>query len=145
MRLFSAPSARQLDTALLVIRLVIGAIFVAHGGQKLFTYGMDGVAAGFTKMGIPFPALAAPLVSFLEFAGGIALIVGVLTRLVAFGLAINMVGAIAFAHAKAGFFLPSGFEFALALFGAAVLLALTGSGAFSIDAAFARTRGSRLR
>ena len=138
MRLTASPTPRQLDAALLIIRVIVGAIFIAHGGQKLFTYGMDGVTAGFTQMGIPFAGLVAPMVSFLEFAGGIALVVGVLTRLVAFGLAINMLGAIAFAHAKAGFFLPAGFEFALALFGSAALLALTGSGAISLDAAWSR-------
>jgi putative oxidoreductase len=139
----SSPTPRQLDTALLVVRVIIGTIFIAHGGQKLFTYGMDGVAAGFTQMGIPFASLMAPFISLLEFAGGIALVVGVLTRLAALGLALNMVGAIAFAHAKSGFFLPAGFEFALALFGAAVLLAVTGSGSFSVDAAVARTRSRR--
>jgi putative oxidoreductase len=140
MRLFSSPSPRQLDSALLILRLIVGAIFVAHGGQKLFTYGMDGVAAGFGQMGIPLPSLMAPLVSLLEFAGGIALVVGVMTRIVAFGLAFNMLGAIAFAHAQQGFFLPNGIEFALVLFGCAALLTLTGSGTFALDTAFARSR-----
>lgn len=144
MRLHTSPSPRQLDAALLVVRIIVGVIFVAHGGQKLFTYGMDGVAAGFSQMGIPFAALAAPLVSLLEFAGGIALVLGVLTRFVAVGLAVNMVGAIVFAHAKSGFFMPAGIEFALALFGSAVLLALTGSGSISLDAALSRMRTRRV-
>lgn len=140
MRLLSSPTPRQLDVALLILRLIIGAIFVAHGGQKLFTYGIDGVAAGFGQMGIPFPSLMAPFISLLEFAGGIALVVGVLTRLAALGLAFNMLGAIVFAHLQAGFFLPNGIEFALALFGSAALLTMTGSGTYSLDAAYARTR-----
>ena len=139
--LFRPASARQHDLAIAIMRVLTGLIFVAHGGQKLFVYGLDGVSGSFGQMGIPMAGLMGPLVAFLEFFGGIALMLGVLTRLVSLGLAFNMVGAIAFVHAKAGFFLPGGVEFVLLLLGATTALTLVGAGAFSADTLIARRRG----
>jgi putative oxidoreductase len=137
MRLLRPASAGQLDLGLAILRVVAGVIFVAHGGQKLFVMGLDGLIGGFGQMGVPLPALAAPAVAFLELVGGFALIAGFLTRLVAIGLAITMLGAIAFVHLAAGFFLPNGYEFVLALLAIAVTLAVTGAGRHSIDARLA--------
>jgi putative oxidoreductase len=131
---------KRFDAALLVLRLVLGTIFIAHGAQKLFVFGLDGVTAGFTQMGAPLPALTAPLTAFVELFGGIALIAGLLTRLSAVGLAIVMVGAIGIAHLSAGFFNPNGYEFPLSLLAMSTALALTGPGAYSIDARFGRNR-----
>ncbi len=129
-----------LDAGLALLRIVTGSIFLAHGAQKLFVFGMSGVAAGFTSRGVPLPALTAPLVSGLEFFGGIALIVGVLTRLVGLGLTIDMLGAIFIVHLGGGFFAPKGVEFVLMLCAASATLALAGPGAFSVDAVLARRR-----
>lgn len=134
------PSESRLNTALLVLRAVAGTVFLAHGAQKLFVYGFAGVIGAFEGMGVPLAGIAGPAVALVEFFGGLALIAGLLTRLAAVGLAITMLGAMVLVHLPAGFFLPNGMEFVLALLGAAVVLALTGPGAFSLDAVVGRRR-----
>ena len=136
----ATASQRQIDIGLGILRAVVGAIFVAHAGQKLFVFGVDGVTAGFAGMGIPMASVAAPLVILAELFGGLALITGLLTRVAAASLALVMLGAIGFAHLSAGFFNPNGIEFPLMLLAAAATLVATGAGAFSLDARFLRAR-----
>lgn len=133
----TAPASTRIDIGLAILRVTTGVIFLAHGAQKLFTYGFAGVTGAFTKMGVPFPAFTGPATGLVEFFAGAALIVGLLTRLAGFGLAITMLGAISMVHLAAGFFAPAGFEFPLALLGATVALAFTGAGRYSLDALIA--------
>ena len=141
MFLFRSPSLRQLNLALAVLRVTVGIVFIAHGYQKLFTFGFAGISGAFGQMGVPLPGLMGPFVALLEFFGGIALVIGLLTRLAALGLAFDMLGAIALVHFKGGFFLPKGYEFVFLLLGASITVALAGAGQFSVDAAIS-SRGS---
>lgn len=129
-----------------VLRVVIGAIFVAHGAQKLFGIwgggGIDGTTAFFTQLGLAPAMPLAILVGVVEFAGGLMLVCGALTLVVSLALTVNMLVAIAKVHLANGFFLPGGYEFNLALIGALVSLMLTGPGALSIDGQRARSAES---
>ena len=134
------PTSRQIDSGLALLRVVTGATFAAHGAQKLFVYGFDGIAGGFAQMGVPFPGIMGPLVGFVELFGGLALIAGLLTRLAGVGLTAVMLGAMAFVHLPAGFFLPNGYVFVLLLAASATTLAIVGAGRYSLDAQLARRR-----
>lgn len=134
------PVVRPTDAGLLVLRGVVGAVFLMHGWQKVFQLGVPQVTGFFAQAGIPLPEVAAPVVAWLELAGGALLVLGVLTRLVALLFAVQMVGAIWFVHLPAGFFLPNGYEFALTLLGASLALVLIGPGFISVDGAVARRK-----
>jgi putative oxidoreductase len=85
-------------------------------------------------MGIPAPSVLGPFVAFVEFFGGIAILLGLLTRLAALGIGATMVVAILTVHLKNGFFAPTGIEFPLSLLGSAIALVIAGAGDFSLDA-----------
>ena len=131
----------RLNLGLAVLRVVVGLVFLVHGYQKLFVMGMGGVTEFFMQIGAPLPGLSAPLVSLLEFAGGIALILGVLTPVVALLFAADMLGATFLVHLPNGFSVSAGgYEFVLTLLAASLALALTGPGAYALDTVFRRGR-----
>jgi putative oxidoreductase len=128
------------DIALLVLRLVLGGVFVAHGAQKLFGSfggpGIEGTAGFHEQLGIKPAKPMAILAGLAEFVGGMLVAAGFLTPLAALALIVVMIVAIVKVHLKNGFFAASGgYEFNLVLIAVAVALLLAGSGAYSIDAA----------
>lgn len=127
------------------LRLVVGLVFLAHGAQKVFQFGLGGTAGFLGGLGVPAPAVAALVLMAAEALGGLALILGAFTRVAALVLAANMLVAILLVHLRAGFFLPGGMEFALTLLGANLTLAMTGAGAASVDAALAPPSASGTR
>lgn len=126
-----------------VLRLVIGAIFVAHGAQKLFGIwgggGIEGTTAFFAQLGLSPAMPLAVMVGVVEFGGGLLLMFGALTLFASLALVVNMLVAVWKVHLASGFFLPGGYEFNLALIGALVSLMLTGPGALSVDGQRARS------
>lgn len=133
--LAATPAQQQIGIA--IIRIVTGIAFLMHGWQKVFQFGFPGVAGAFTKMGVPMPGVMGPFIALLELLGGVALIIGLLTRLAALGLMFDMLGAILLVHLAGGFFLPAGYEYALLLFASSLALVLGGPGALSVDASLA--------
>ncbi|WP_115788303.1 DoxX family protein [Arthrobacter silvisoli] len=133
------------NTALTVLRVIVGFIFAAHGWQKFNEFTIAGTQAAFTQMGVPGASVVAPIVAGLELAGGVALIAGLLTRVFAALLAVDMLGALVLVHAPAGVFVANGgYELVLALGGGALAVALAGAGRLSVDAAAFGRKGSKL-
>jgi putative oxidoreductase len=125
------------DVSLLLLRIIVGVIFAAHGAQKLFgVWGGRGLAATVA----PPPDGMGPLgylVTIGEFFGGLGLIVGFLTRFSAASLIVIMIGAIAMVHGKNGFFQQAGgFEYNLALIGLLLPIFICGPGKMSIGRLF---------
>ena len=102
MSLFQPLTNRQANVALTMLRVIAGATFIAHGAQKLFVYGFAGVSGAFAQMGVPAAGVMGPFIALLEFFGGIALVFGLLTRLAALGLAIDMLLPAAGLRVRAG-------------------------------------------
>jgi putative oxidoreductase len=119
------------DTSLLLVRVIVGVIFAAHGAQKLFgAWGGPGLAKSIEMLQV---GPVGYLVVIGEFFGGLGLILGFLTRFSAASLIVIMIGAIAMVHGQHGFFLQNqGFEYNLALIGLLVPPLLCGPGQFSL-------------
>ena len=120
------------------LRAVVGVVFVVHGTQKLFGFGLAGTAGFLGSLGIPLPTVAGVVVIAVELLGGLALLLGAGTRIVAAALAADMLVAMLTVHVRGGFFVPGGIEFVLTLFGACLTLAGLGAGPWSVDGARGR-------
>ena len=120
--------------ALLIARIGLGIVFVAHGWQKFDESGVKAVGAGFTKMGVPAPELAAYYATFVELVGGAALIIGAFTAVAGVLLALDMLGALLIVHLENGVFVAEGgYELVVALGVGSLLLAVFGAGKYSVD------------
>lgn len=118
---------------LVPLRVVVGLVFLMHGGQKLFVFGLGGTADIMGKLGMGLPSLAAALVIAAELLGGLAIFSGLYARWAGAALAIEMLVAIPVARLHGGFFAPYGLEFELTLLGACLTFAALGSGGISLE------------
>ena len=129
-----------METGLLLIRIVLGVVFAAHGAQKLFGwfggFGIAGTGGWLASMGFRPARLHATVSGLSEFGGGLLLAFGLLTPLGAAAVAGVMIVAIATVHIPNGFFKSAGgYEFNLTLVVTAFALAFTGPGGYSLDRA----------
>jgi len=137
------------DYAVLILRILLGVVFFPHGMQKLLGWyggpGFSGTMQLFTTdMGIP--AFLAFLAIIAEGLGSLGLLMGLLTRASAFGIAVNMVVCVKMAHWQNGFFMNwfgnqkgEGFEYHLLVIAICIALMIKGGGALSIDKAISET------
>lgn len=112
---------------LFLLRVVLGIIFIAHGWAKIG--GMEGTIGFFVSLGLP--AFMAYVVAWVEFLGGIAVLLGIFSRIAAYLLAITMVVAIFLVKIKAGFL--GGYELDLILLVSALVVAWSGAGPYSVS------------
>lgn len=123
--------------ALLVLRLALGATMIVHGKAKLFG-GMGEFIGSLHKMSVPAPTVMGYMAAGAEFFGGILLLFGLLTRLAAFAVTIDMLVAIFKVHFKNGFTGQGNYQFPLALCVIAFALIFFGPGPISLDWAFGK-------
>lgn len=127
-----------------ILRIALGVVVFPHGAQKLLGWwggwGFDGTMSWFASIGIP--AFLGILAIAADFAGALALIAGIGTRVAAFGIGVNMLVATLMVHLPNGFFMNwsgtqkgEGFEFHILAFAMAVALVIGGAGRWSIDRA----------
>jgi len=133
----------QDDAVGLILRVILGIVFFPHGMQKLLGwfggYGFSGTMGFFTGM-MGVPAVFAVLAILAEGLGCLGLISGFMTRIAAFGIAMNMAVAVYMIHFKYGFFMNwtgkqagEGIEYHLLVIGIATALMIRGGGKWSID------------
>lgn len=138
MRAFAlAPLSRLAGLAPLAVRVIVGAIMIAHGAQKLQA-GPANFGQGLAGMGVPLPVLTGYAVTFTELIGGVLLLVGLFSRLAALLLTANLIGAIFLVNIGVGFLTPpgaasSGVELPLALIACLLAILLAGPGKLSLD------------
>jgi len=130
--------------SLTLLRVVLGVIFLLHGYVKLFVPGaFKATVTFFATLGLPVPVYSALVVSVAEFAGGILLILGLLTRWTSVVLIIEMLVAFFTVHLKQGFFImpPAyGYEFVLLILAGLVVVLANGAGAFSLSKNYFKSR-----
>ena len=126
------------DVGLLAIRGMLGVVFVFHGSQKLFGWfgggGLGGAAGFMEQIGMPLPAVSAFMAGAAEFFGGLALMLGLATRIAAVPLVFTMLVAAFVVHGGAFSVQQGGMEYPFTLAIILVGLGLTGGGRLSVGA-----------
>ncbi|WP_027020411.1 DoxX family protein [Corynebacterium sputi] len=130
----SSASPVLSDIALLIARVSLGVILMAHGWQKFTEWTISGTTENFAGMGIPLPGISAPFAATAELVGGFLLIIGLLAPVIALLNIITMIGALFMVHLDAGIFASDGgYELVWALAAGLAVIALMGAGRFSVD------------
>jgi putative oxidoreductase len=129
----------MMDLGLLMIRVVIGILFIGHGAQKLFGwfggYGLKGTGGWFDSIGMKPGIPLALLAGLTELVGGILFTLGLLTPLAGIMIAGTMLMAIIKVHAPNGLWsTANGYEYNLTLLAVAIGIALIGPGQYALDA-----------
>lgn len=129
----------MMDLGLLIIRLVIGVLFIGHGAQKLFGwfggYGIKGTGGWFESIGMKPGVAMACFAGLAELIGGILFVLGLLTPFAGIMIAGTMVVAIVKVHGPNGLWSTSnGYEYNLTLLAVAIGIALIGPGQYALDA-----------
>ena len=136
MKAFTYSNDKLVSTALLILRIGVGAIMFAHGAQKVLGIwggkGLETTVAMMSK-GLGGPEWLPYLSAFTEFLGGAFILLGLFTRFWSIGVLINMCVAVFMVHLKNGFFAPTGFEYPALLAVCALALTFAGPGMFSLD------------
>jgi len=127
----------MIDLALFIVRITLGAIFLAHGLQKWFGLfngpGIEGTTGMLSGLGFIYPAVWAWILALTETIGGLFLVAGIMPRLLAALIAVVVAVAIAKVHWSKGFFMSKGgFEYQLLLLAVCLLIILTGGGKHSL-------------
>ena len=134
MRTVLTPNPTVRSIALLVSRIILGVILVAHGYQKFAEWTLAGTAQAFAGMGIPLPGVSAAVAAIIELVGGILLILGAFTPIVGVLVFLQMLVAAVLVHISNGIFVADGgWELVGAIGAGALALAAAGAGRWSVD------------
>jgi putative oxidoreductase len=145
MSLFQKLVQTKEDCAITIARVALGVVMFPHGAQKVLGwfggYGFSGSMGFFTgTLGVPW--IFALLAIVAEFAGSLGLITGLLSRIAAFGIAVNMIVAVIMIHCHVGFFMNwfgaqkgEGYEYHILAIALALIVMFRGAGSYSLDKA----------
>ncbi|TMR20250.1 DoxX family protein [Nonomuraea turkmeniaca] len=132
------------DAGLLVLRLAVAAVFIAHGwGDVSQDGGVGANVVNYRDAGIPLPEISAPFTAYVQLLGGAVVAFGALTRVISAGFVVVMAGALIFVHRGESLVMGqegSGSGFAFSMCAASITLLLTGAGRFSLDRLYAQRR-----
>ncbi|MBB1509027.1 DoxX family protein [Tessaracoccus sp. MC1756] len=132
--LIAFPAAAR-NVALLIARVILGTVLIAHGVQKFSEWTLAGTGAAFEQMGVPAPQLSATVAAFVELVGGLLLLVGAFSAIAGLIVAVEMAGAAVLVHLSGGVFVAAnGWELVGVIAAAALAVGVAGAGRYSVDA-----------